>query len=130
MKDQELRNKLHAYRPPIDDNEAFMDKLMVQMDAEDDKQQHASINPFYRRVLPWAAGIAASVLLILTLYQQHSETPSLKAQSISLTKETSAWQYLNEQTTLDAYYAHQKEIQKKGERLATYIQQRITINIE
>ena len=36
MKDQELRDKFHAYRPPIDDNEAFMDKLMAQMDAEDE----------------------------------------------------------------------------------------------
>ena len=81
--------------------------------------------------LRWlGGGIAASVLLLLTLYLQHSEPPSLKAQSISLTKETPAWQYEDEQTGLDAYYAHQKEIQEKGERLASYIQQQITINIE
>ena len=63
MKDQELRDKFHAYRPPIDDNEAFMDKLMAQMDAVDEKQQHASIIPLYRRILPWAA--AACLLAIV-----------------------------------------------------------------
>ena len=128
MKDQELRDKFHAYRPPIDDNEAFMDKLMAQMDVVDEKQQYASIIPLYRRVLPWVAGIAASVLLALTLYTQHSEQPCLTPQSISRTKETPAWQY--EDGGLDAYYTHQKEIQEKGERLAAYIQQQITINIE
>lgn len=128
MKDQELRDKFHAYRPPIDDNEAFMDKLMAQMDVVDEKQQYASIIPLYRRVLPWVAGVAASVLLMLTLYTQHSEQPSLKAQHISQTDKMSVWQY--EDGGLDAYYAHQKEIQEKGERLAAYIQQQITINTE
>ena len=45
MKDQELRDKFHAYRPQIDDNEAFMDKLMAQMDAVDE-QQYARTIPF------------------------------------------------------------------------------------
>ncbi|MBO4450918.1 MAG: hypothetical protein J5770_00700 [Bacteroidaceae bacterium] len=130
MKDQELHDILHAYRPQIDDNEAFMDKLMVQMDAEDDKQQQARIIPLYRRILPWMAGVAASVLLVLTLYTQHSEQPSLKAQYISQTDKMSAWQYDDEPIGLDGYFAHQKEIQEKGERLAAYIQQQITINIE
>ena len=39
MKDQELRDMLHDYRPQIDDNDAFMDKLMAQMDAEDAQPQ-------------------------------------------------------------------------------------------
>lgn len=130
MKDQELRDKFHAYRPQIDNNEAFMDKLMAQMDAVDEKQQHARIIPFYRRILPWAAVVAASVLLVLTLYTQHSEQPSLTPQIISRIKEMPVWQYEDEQTGLDTYYAHQKEIQENGERLAAYIQQQITISIE
>lgn len=129
MKDQELRDIFHAYRPQIDDNEAFMDKLMAQMDAVDE-QQHARTIPFYRRILPWVAGIAACVFLVLTLYTQHSEQPNLKSQSISWTKETPAWQYEDEPIGLDVYFVHQKEIQEKGERLASYIQQQITINIE
>ena len=73
MKDQELRDKFHAYRPQIDDNDAFMDKLMAQMDAEDARQQsldlespvrhEARIVPLYRMVLPWVAGIAAAAVV-------------------------------------------------------------------
>lgn len=81
--------------------------------------------------LRWlAVGIAASVLLLLTLYKQLSEQPSLKAHKNSRTIEMPVWQYEDEQTGLDAYFTHQKEIQEKGERLAAYIQQQITINIE
>ena len=68
--------------------------------------------------------------VVLTLYTQHSEQPNLKSQSISWTKETPAWQYEDEPIGLDVYFVHQKEIQEKGERLASYIQQQITINIE
>ena len=75
MKDQELRNKLHAYRPPIDDNEAFMDKLMAQMDAVDEKQQHASVIPLYRRVLLWAAGVAAAVVIVVFIMREPVTTP-------------------------------------------------------
>ena len=72
MKDQELRDKFHAYRPPIDDNEAFMDKLMAQMDAEDEKQ-HANIITLYRRVLPWAA--AAAVVVAVFIMREPVTTP-------------------------------------------------------
>ena len=40
MKEQELRDIFHAYRPEIADNDAFMDKLTAQMDAID----HSSLN--------------------------------------------------------------------------------------
>lgn len=76
MKDQELRDKFHAYRPPIDDNEAFMDKLMAQMDAVDDKQQHARIIPFYRRVLPWVAGVAAASVVAVFIMREPVTTPT------------------------------------------------------
>ena len=76
MKDQELRDKFHAYRPQIDDNEAFMDKFMAQMDAVDDKLQHASIIPLYRRILPWAAAacLLALVGVGITLLFNRQET--------------------------------------------------------
>jgi len=44
MKDQELKNIFHAYRPNLSDEDAFMDKLSAQMDAVDEKQQ-ANIVP-------------------------------------------------------------------------------------
>jgi hypothetical protein len=76
MKDQELRDMLHGYRPQIDDNDAFMDKLMAQMDAEDAQQQQARIIPLYRRVLPWAVGIAAAVVVAVVFVIKEPATPS------------------------------------------------------
>ena len=76
MKDQELRDKVRAYRPQIDDNEAFMDKLMTQMDAVDEKQQHARIIPFYRRILPWVAGVAAAVVVAVFIMREPVTTPT------------------------------------------------------
>ena len=75
MKDQELHDIFHAYRPEIDDEDAFMDKLIAQMDAIDAQQQtnesrakqQPRIVPFYRRILPWAMGIAAAVLVAFVL---------------------------------------------------------------
>ena len=82
MKDQELRDILHGYHPEIDDNEAFMDKLMAQMDAEDEKQQQARITPLYRRVLPWVAGIAAAVVVAVFVIKEPA-TPSAESGYVS-----------------------------------------------
>ena len=78
MKDQEIRDKFHAYRPQIDDNEAFMDKLMAQMDAEDARQQQTRIIPLYRRVLPWVAGVAAAVVVAVFVIREPA-TPSAES---------------------------------------------------
>ncbi|MBQ6209402.1 MAG: hypothetical protein IJK42_06485 [Prevotella sp.] len=82
MKDQEIRDKFHAYRPQIDDNEAFMDKLMAQMDAIDDKRQYARIIPFCRRILPWAAGISAAVVAAVFVIKEPA-TPSVESDYVS-----------------------------------------------
>ena len=66
MKDQELHDIFHAYRPEIDDEDAFMDKLTAQMDAIDAKQQ-PRIVPFYRKWMPWAAGIAAAIIFAVVV---------------------------------------------------------------
>ena len=78
MKDQELRDKFHAYRPQIDDNDVFMDKLMAQMDAVDDNQQQPRIIPLYRRVLPWVAGVAAAVVVAVFVIREPA-TPSAES---------------------------------------------------
>lgn len=75
MKDKELRDIFRAYRPQMGDNEAFMDKLMAQMNAEDEKQQPARIIPLYRRVLPWVAGVAAAVVVAVFVIKEPA-TPS------------------------------------------------------
>jgi len=78
MKDQELRDIFHGYRPKIDDNDAYMDKLMAQMDAEDARQQQARIIPLYRRVLPWVAGVAAAVVAAVLVIKEPA-TPSAES---------------------------------------------------
>lgn len=66
MKDQELHDIFHAYRPEIDDEDAFMDKLTAQMDAIDAKQL-PRIVPFYRKWMPWAVGIAAAIIIAVVV---------------------------------------------------------------
>ena len=76
MKEQELRDIFHDYRPTIADNDEFMDRLTAQMDAEDArKQQQPRIIPFYHRVLPWVAGIAAAMVVALLIIKEPATTP-------------------------------------------------------
>ena len=76
MKDRKLRDKFHAYRPQIDDNEAFMDNLMAQMDAVDEKQQSEHIIPLHRKsstiltALRIISSVAAIYLVGLFFYLQ------------------------------------------------------------
>ena len=70
MKEQELRNIFHNYRPTIADNDEFMDRLMAQMDAEDAQQKQVRIIPLYRRVLPWIAGIAAAIVVAVLIIKE------------------------------------------------------------
>ena len=104
----------------------------ARMKMPDDMEQRVMerIKPKHHRVwlYPAITAVAASILLLLTLHTHDPESSGLQPQRTSQAAETSAWQY--EDGGLDAYYAHQKEIQEKGERLAAYIQQQITINIE
>jgi len=70
MKEKELRDIFHAYRPEIDDNDAFMDRLTALMDAEDAQQKQVRIIPLYRRVLPWIAGIAAAIVVAVLIIKE------------------------------------------------------------
>ena len=60
MKEKELRDIFHAYRPEIDDNDAFMDRLTALMDAEDAQQKQVRIIPLYRLKEPVASSPATS----------------------------------------------------------------------
>ena len=75
MKEKKLRDIFHAYRPEIDDNDAFMDRLTALMDAEDAQQKQVRIIPLYRRVLPWIAGIAAAIVVAVLIIKEPA-TPS------------------------------------------------------
>ena len=77
------------------------------------------------------AAAAASVLLLLTLqYNNKVESPIQQSHGLSQTKEISTWQYEDELTRADACLTHQMEIKEKGERLAAYIYQQTTIDIQ
>ena len=76
MKEQELRDIFHDYRPAIADNDEFMQRLTEQMDAADaQEQQQSRIISFYHRVLPWVAGIAAAVVVALLIIKEPATTP-------------------------------------------------------
>ena len=64
MKEQDLRDIFHAYRPNVGDNDEFMDRLTAQMDAADARKQPRII-PLYRRALSWAVGIAACIAILV-----------------------------------------------------------------
>ena len=70
MKEQVLRDIFYGYRPEIDDNDAFIDRLTALMDAEDARQQQARIVPLFRWVLPWAAGIAAAIIVAVLVIKE------------------------------------------------------------
>jgi hypothetical protein len=74
MKEQELRDIFHAYRPKIDDNDEFMDKLMAQMDAEDTRRRDVTMWRLYRKMLPWVAGIAAAVIVAVFIMKEPDTT--------------------------------------------------------
>ena len=77
------------------------------------------------------AAAAASVLLLLTLqYNNKVESPIQQSHRLSQAKEISTWQYEDELTRADACLTHQMEIKEKGERLAAYIHQQTTIDIQ
>lgn len=83
MKDQELKDLFHAYRPDMGDEDAFMDKLCAQMDVTDAKQQPARVIPLYRKFLPWVtqpwvAGITAAVAVAVVLVVKGPVRPADK----------------------------------------------------
>jgi hypothetical protein len=81
MKDQELKDLFHAYRPELADKDAFMQRLSAQMDAADGKQQPARTVPLYRKLLPWAAAVAAAVVIAWLAIPSPTPMPAPQTQS-------------------------------------------------
>ena len=121
MKDQELRDILHGYRPQIDDNDAFMDKLMTQMDAEDAKQQRQPRTiPLYRRVLPWVAAIAAAVVVAVFIMKEPA-MPS--AETVSEHRLPDYNYKAPSHADFDSYEDIVNEIERSGRQLENAIAQ-------
>lgn len=79
MKDQELYDIFHTYRPEIGDEAAFMARLNEQMDAVDKRKGRLHI---VRKLMPWAAtaAVAAAIVVALIII----EVPSLKSSPASI----------------------------------------------
>lgn len=78
MKDQELKDIFHAYRPRLSDEDAFMEMLSAQMDVADKKRQPTRIVPMYRKWLPWVAGVAAAVVVAVVVMVKEPWAPAAK----------------------------------------------------
>lgn len=121
MNDKELYDLFHAYRPTLDDNYAFMERLSAQMDAVDVKQ-HTRVRPLFRRALPWVAGIAASVALVLVLVNVY------RARTVESYTESQLPEYYYQKNplTTDPFSSYDdivNEIEQSGKQLEQTIAQ-------
>ena len=120
MKDQELRDIFHAYRPELGDEEDFMARLNEQMDAVDTKQQPRII-PLYRKWLPWAAGIAAVIAIAVLFDKGQTEEPPTEAHI--QTQLPDYYYYNRYPSTSDSYEEIVNEIERSGRQLENAIAQ-------
>ena len=81
MKDQELRDLFHSFRPELGDEEAFMARLNEQIDSRPSKSPLKGdfiFSPFKGGVRGglWAAGIAAAIAVALFIIKpiENNET--------------------------------------------------------
>jgi len=118
MKDQELHDIFHAYRPEMGGEEDFMARLNEQMDAIDAKQQPRII-PFYRRVLPWAAGIAA-VIAVAFLFDKGRQELQTEAY---IQTQLPEYYYNRYSASSDSYEEIVNEIERSGRQLENAIAQ-------
>lgn len=119
MKDQELHDIFRAYRPEVGDEEDFMARLNEQMDAIDAKQQQPRIIPFYRKVFPWAAGIAA-VIAVAFLFDKGQQEP---ATTTHIQTQLPEYYYNRYPATSDSYEEIVNEIERSGRQLENAIAQ-------
>ena len=120
MKDQELRDIFHAYRPDLGDEEDFMARLNEQMDAIDAKQQQPRIIPLYRKWLPWTAGIAAVIAIAVLLGKGQTEPPT----EAHIQTQLPEYYYYNRfPSTSDSYEEIVNEIERSGRQLENAIAQ-------
>jgi len=121
MKEQELRDIFHDYRPAIADNDEFMQRLTEQMDAADAQEpQQSRIISFYHRVLPWVAGIAAAVVVALLIIKEPALPPVTSYSQPSLPE------YYNNAPSYSEFSSYEdivNEIERSGRQLEDAIAQ-------
>ena len=121
MKEQELRDIFHDYRPTIADNDEFMQRLTAQMDAEDAREQQQPRHiPLYRRMLPWAVGIAAAVVVAVFVIKEPATPPVTSYSQPSLPE------YYNNAPSYSEFSSYEdivNEIERSGRQLENAIAQ-------
>jgi hypothetical protein len=120
MNEQELRDMFHAYRPMTGDNDEFMEKLMVQMDEVDARQQQPRVIPMYRKVLPWVAAIAAAVVAAVLVIKDPDVSPAASSYEPGLP----GYDYrVPSHTDFASYEDVVSEIERSGRQLENAIAQ-------
>ena len=121
MKEQELQDIFHDYRPTIADNDDFMDRLTAQMDAADAReQQQPRLTPLYRRMLPWAVGIAAAVVAAVFVIKEPAPTP------VTSYSESRLPEYYHDAPSYSEFSSYEDiviEIERSGRQLENAIAQ-------
>lgn len=112
MKDQELRDFFHSYRPELSDEEEFMARLNERMDS-----LHRS--PLLGRrwgKLLWAAGIAAAIVVALLVIKPTESNNTREATSYSANQDYQAMLSMTS-TSFPTYEETVAEIEQSGEQL-------------
>lgn len=113
----------------------MIDKKLIHQAAEDidifeedltaEYERLCSPRPRILRLWPLAAAacVAGIIAIFLTPPKATKEVSPLFTTKESLFKKQQMWQYEDKQSALDIQLAYQREIKRKGERLAAYIQE-------
>lgn len=113
----------------------MIDKKLIHQAAEDidifeedltaEYERLCSQRPRILRLWPLAAAacVAGIIAIYLTPPKATKEVSPLFTTKESLFKKQQMWQYEDRQSALDIQLAYQREIKRKGERLAAYIQE-------
>ena len=113
----------------------MIDKKLIHQAAEDIDIFEEDLTAEYERLCsPWprilrlwplaaAACVAGIIAIFLTPPKATKEVSPLFTTKESLFKKQQMWQYEDRQSALDIQLAYQREIKRKGERLAAYIQE-------
>lgn len=113
----------------------MIDKKLIHQAAEDidifeedltaEYERLCSPRPRILRLWPLAAAacVTGIIAIFLTPPKATKEVSPLFTTKESLFKKQQMWQYEDRQSALDIQLAYQREIKRKGERLAAYIQE-------
>ena len=121
MNDKDLRELLHAYRPQLSDDEAFLSNLDRLMDEADAHRKHVA----WRRhtVAIWVSGIAATLIVGLVGWWQMDRKEVRPERPQPLPAYYAERFPQPEGDIFDSYYQMVEEIEQSGQQLQQAIAQ-------